>query len=484
MGWITIIGFLVVLAIPSNRSSCPVHELEMKLKGLQQPEKWQADSGHSTRPRRILVVGLVSSLQDLFQPTVVRGAYQGNNVVDSVARLCSSAGNNAPASIEVNILYQKDHQLDIDENSPHFFRTELQKVWKEAGCMVTLLSERDASLQLYNSTSLPGFASLNRFQRLAKLRSLQRSMILTQYKLQQRECDVVINIDFDVITLPKSSIVEGAVDFVSAAAAAGIVTNAASQSSPRKDERERHGSIVCANGFEIWKVPLLSKFRLQQPHLYYDTFASIDDRGNWLYLLYSCNLLRIISLAQRTLFQQILFFPFCSDTTNIRKQMGSLKFSVTASPTKLWPMRSCFGGTAFYDWNTWSFPHCDYDASQITLLLNKESENNNNIINSRMTDKVWRLPLEYRLKGSEDGDACEHVVFQQCLRAASQSTVGSRLEIGIMPDFVVEREANLLSTREAKLTLAVVVMGLLGASLGLCLFCTSSRRRRRSMIEE
>jgi hypothetical protein len=137
----------------------------MRLKGLQQPEKWQVDSGPSTRPRRVLVVGLISSLQDVFQPTAMKGAYQANNVVDSIARLCSSVGNNAPSSIEVNMLYQRDNQLDFDKNDPHFFRTKLQQVWKEAGCTVTLLSERDASVQLYNSTSLPGFASLNRFQR-------------------------------------------------------------------------------------------------------------------------------------------------------------------------------------------------------------------------------------------------------------------------------------------------------------------------------
>lgn len=476
----------------------------MRLEGLQEPEKWQVDSGSATRSRKVLVVGLISSLQDLFQTTKMKGAFQANKVVDSISQLCTSVGNTAPASIEVNILYQRDHKLNFDTNFPHVFQTKLQQVWKEAGCIVTLTSERDASMQRYNSTSIPGFASLNRFQRLAKLRSLQRSMILTQYELEQKEYDVVINIDFDVITLPKSSIVGKAVDYVSAAAAAGSIADAASQSSPRNYERERHGSIVCANGFEIWKVPLLSTFRLLQPHLYYDTFASIDHRGTWYYPTYSCNLLRLLSFAQCTLFQQIFFFPICTDTNNIRKPVNVPKLSVAASPNKLWPMHSCFGGAAFYDWNSWSFPHCDYDASQITLTLNKESQNddkNKKNKSSRKESKIWRLPPEYRLKGAEDGDACEHVIFQQCLRAASTSAqqnrekssdrqkqkhqfLGSRLEVGIMPDFVVEREANLLSTREARLTFAVVLMAFLGASFGLCYLCTSSRRRRRSVIEE
>jgi hypothetical protein len=47
-----------------------------------------------------------------------------------------------------------------------------------------------------------------------------------------------------------------------------------------------------------------------------------------------------------------------------------------------------------------------------------------------------------------------------------------------MSDFVVEREASLLSTRAARTKTFFIVMGVLGSFSGLILICISFRRRR------
>ena len=330
---------------------------------------------------------------------------------------------------------------------------------------------------------------MSRFQRLAKLRSLQRSWILSrrQEETQQPiDYDVVLNIDFDVMTLPKPSIVNEAIAHVYHAAEIGTTAQST-------DRQERHGSIVCANGFEVWKVPILSSLRLQRPHLYYDTLAAIDHQGDWYYPSYSCNVLYIISLAQWTLFQKILFFPSCRGST--KRFMD--KTPISTATSTLWPMQSCFGGLAIYDWDTWSFPECDYDASQITLPVATRHDNDVKKEDNRNDpNEKWQLSPKYTLTGTQGGDTCEHVVFQQCLRAASQAAVHKRefggrpslpqqqqqllprLEVGIMSDFVVEREASLLSTRAAQQKTFLIVMGVLATLGGLCRLCISSRRKR------
>ena len=157
----------------------------------------------------------------------------------------------------------------------------------------------------------------------------------------------------------------------------------------------------------------------------------------------------------------------------------------------LWPMQSCFGGLAIYDWDTWSFPDCDYDASRITL---SSTQVGNDDATSHTTNGRWQLSPKYTLTGTEGGDTCEHVVFQQCLRAASQAVENSRmrgehdqdyrhkllpqLEVGIMSDFVVEREASLLATRAARTKTFFIVLGVLGSFFGLIFLCITARRKR------
>lgn len=48
--------------------------------------------------------------------------------------------------------------------------------------------------------------------------------------------------------------------------------------------------IYCANGFEVWNLPIMSFFKWQRPHLFYDTFAVIDAKGNWCYHAICCTL--------------------------------------------------------------------------------------------------------------------------------------------------------------------------------------------------
>jgi hypothetical protein len=490
--WIMLLLVILVIRIPSDSStSCPVHELETTLQQLQQSEQQLYDAASSIQSRRVLIAGLVGSLQEVFQHTMADDNNNGNNVVDSIIHLCSSVNIDKGGEVEINILYKDDHNADFETGSPHHFQTKLRELWEMAGCTVTLLSEHDALLQSSNNrtTSLPGIMeSMSRFQRLAKLRSLQRTWILSRQQeatQKQIEYDVVVNIDFDVMTLPKPSIVNEAIAHVYHAAE----TDTSVQGT---DPQERHGSIVCANGFEVWKVPFLSSLRLQQPHLYYDTLAAIDHQGDWYYPSYSCNVLYIISLAQWTLFQKILFFPSCRGS----KKLFMDKAPISTATSTLWPMQSCFGGLAIYDWGTWAFPECDYDASQITLVtrhdedVKKEEEEDKH----KDSNGKWQLSPKYTLTGTKGGDTCEHVVFQQCLRAASQAVrrklefggkpsppqqqqLLPRLEVGIMSDFVVEREASLLSTRAAQQKTFLIVMGVLATLVGLCRLCTSRWKR-------
>jgi hypothetical protein len=182
-------------------------------------------------------------------------------------------------------------------------------------------------------------------------------------------------------------------------------------------------------------------------------------------------------------------------------------------------MQSCFGGLAIYDWETWAFPECDYDSSQITLAASPTDERleiengHDGVLHANLGHQInnnWKIAQKYTLDRQEGGSTCEHVVFQQCLRSAtahaaditashkqaddaptnvvvpntpstqqqSQSLLGRRgLAIGIMSDLVVEREANLLPTRAAQIkTLILVLMGL-SAIWSLFILCASVPNR-------
>lgn len=436
-------------------------------------------------------------------------------MVDALSHVCFTSSGEG-RKVEVHVLYRNDHNVADNTKNPNFFQTELRRIWGLAGCRVTLVPESEAFLLQYNITTPPDFASLDRFTKLAKLRSLQRSLILSRQGENKIKYDVVFNIDFDVMALPEPSIVQQAIDHV-ARTASPMRTNPDSNFDTQGGSIG-HGSILCANGFEAWKLPYVSYVNWLKPHLFYDTLAAIDDRGVWYYPIYSCNVFNIITFAQSTLFRKILFFKPKDDQDSASHATTSftMKGDKSMEP-RIWPMQSCFGGLTIYDWDTWAFPECDYDSSQITLVASPTDqslavENDQKGVlttnpGNQNNDK-WKISQLYTLDRQEGGSTCEHLVFQQCLRSASANSasfgaiheqvddtatnvgvgnteqppqsppLGHRgLEIGIMSDLVVEREANLLPTRAAQIkTLILVLMGL-GAIWSLFILCASVPNR-------
>ena len=102
--------------------------------------------------------------------------------------------------------------------------------------------------------------------------------------------DVVVNIDFDLLSLPK---MEELVAAVEAVASASTATSA-------EADHPHHPSssllrIVCANGYETWFNPKSG------PRLYYDTLPAIDGDGRWYYQTYSRSWFQVVTVGQRRL---------------------------------------------------------------------------------------------------------------------------------------------------------------------------------------
>jgi hypothetical protein len=419
------IVFCVSLLLVAMTKLQHTDSMERTLKRLQRSETPREQP--LLQSRRALVVGLVGSLQELYQ----YNTKNDNNVVDSIGRLCSSAFHrDQNGDVEVHVLYRNDHSVNYETTDPHEFQTKLRRAWETAGCHVTLVSEEDAIQQPDVAQSFLGFSALSRYKKLAKLRSLQRRLILDREATSLGpKFEVVMNLDFDVTVLPRPSTVHAAVDYVA-------------RTSQRGSKRgDRHGSIVCANGFEIWKL------KLWEPHLFYDTLAAIDEQGTWYYPFYACNVFRLITFAQTSLFKRILSFGPTSNNA-ISSSSVSTAHSDSVASTMLWPMQSCFGGLTIYDWDTWAYPECDYDESQITLAASAmEDRTPSEYTADEPEGKTWYLSPKYTMSWTRGGNACEHVVFQQCLRAAAAGSshkpdkllLADTLEIGIMPELVVER---------------------------------------------
>jgi len=311
---------------------------------------------------RILIIGLIFSLQQM-----------NDDVTASLAHVCSLY-----KEVEIHIVYGENSEEDVS------YRQGLE----QAGCSISLVAQQD----LLRSTDNE-FETMNRFQRLALLRSLQRQQIL-QRQEEKSVFDAVVNIDLDVT------------DFAPLYSLLHATEHAAN----------KNNNIFCANGYETWYLPW------GRTRLYYDTLAAIDANGTWWYNAYATNLWQILTFGQARLFHALLK----SQSTHV--------------------MQSCFGGLAVYDYSTWSTEGCDYSI--------------------RAMD-TWQLSTDYMLSG---GDACEHVVFQQCLRHALP-----RLNVGIQPDLLIGRDAALFSTREAKVGLVKIVSLLVVVSFG----CIKAWRRRK-----
>lgn len=230
---------------------------------------------------RILIMGLLFSLEEM-----------NRDVTQSLAKVCS--------------LYKEAETFIVYGNGADN-RTSIKLQWENAGCRVTLLAQEEL-MRRHHVNANDDFRSMNRFQRLALLRSLQRKEVLERQ--EESNLEVVINLDLD-ITLFSS--LDSLVQAIQLAA----------------DESRSH-TIVCANGYETWYMPW------GKTRLYYDTLAAIDANGTWWYRAYAANLWQIVTFGQAQLFRKLL------------------------SHSSLYKMQSCFGGLAVYDFDTWSTRTCDY----------------------------------------------------------------------------------------------------------------------------
>ena len=289
---------------------------------------------------------------------------------------------------------------------------------------------------------------MSRYERLALLRSQQRRRVIEKLGGEDNRpagYDVVVNIDFDLLSLPKIG------EFVSAVEAVASVEDRAEDDADqvgdqgRSHRQGRHSSlVVCANGYETWFNPE------HGPKLYYDTLPAIDNKGNWYYQTYSRNPFRVATFGQGRLFKSISSYSGGTST-------------MTSPP--LWPMQACFGGVAMYGWNAFSSSQCDYVRSEISLPLQHSEKD---------SPQHWQFPKKYTFSGTVDGDACEHAVFQLCLAEEYQQrgrrdNVDSSFVVGIQPGLVVSREANLMSTDDAMNALKR------GVALGLGLFLIGAK---------
>ena len=313
------------------------------------------------RDLRILIVGLIYSLQEITE-----------EVAASLAKLCSLY-----EKVEIHIVHGESSKENVS------FRQRLE----QSGCRVGLVPQED----LLRSITTEDFQSMNRFEKLALLRTRQRQEILNSS--ENLNFDAVINLDLDVTDFSPLDSLMQAVHYAS---------------------DKNRSTIVCASGYETWYTPW------GKARLYYDTLAAIDADGTWWYNAYAANLGQILTFGQARLLDRLL------------------------QSHSTFAMQSCFGGLAVYDYATWSIQECDYT----TRIMNE-----------------WQLSSDYTLPS---GDACEHVVFQQCLRNALL-----HLEVGIQPNLLIGRDAALFSTREAKVGLFKITSFL----VIVCFGCRKAWRR-------
>jgi hypothetical protein len=416
----------------------------------------------SNTPRRILVVGLIQSLEQLIENKAVMLSLQELCMLYHHQGQTQHSKSNDDNQVHVRIVYQQAGGGDAAADNGEVVN-RLQSQLHQAGChRVDLVSE---TLLFNNSEQGTNywqqrFHDMNRFERLAVLRSLQRQQIImptlattttttvssssslndgnysnTTHELHGDHYNVIVNFDADILHFPPLAALSQAIETAASA------------------NRKNGGAIVCANGYEQWTLPIISTF-----DVYYDVFASIDHAGKWYYEAYVQAWWAILTFPQATLFFDIIDSSQASSSSS------------STFPLELWPMQSCFGGMAVYDYDTWSNEMCDYDRHMIRLHVNSQPNNRNH-----QQDESWTLSPNYTIDGTISGDACEHVVFQQCLLAASHQreqhpqpydsdNSNKLLMIGIQPNLFIGRQADTSLLRfvlKAILVIAIVVMALL-----------------------
>ncbi|CAB9497822.1 expressed unknown protein [Seminavis robusta] len=361
--------------------------------------------------KRVLLVGLIKSVRELYE----------TSVVDSISKICFRYQSRASETmdegfVELQVLYQQE-----GTDNPNSIIGPLTERLQSAGCRTNFIRE-DRILTKSDMDHIERSASdtMSRYRKLARLRSVQRSHILSEHSVH--DYDVVVNADLDIVQFPPLDAMMEAIDRASEATKQGV------------------GSVVCANGHETWTVGS----SLIQRRLYYDTFAAIDIDGDWYYTKYAADLWQIITFGQTRLFRNIL------------EQHPSL-----------WQMQTCFGGLALYDYPSWANNDCDYDQDKIALRATGDDDAL--AISTRQIRGVpafeqkiehfqdgvkaqipWKLPSRYTINHTPNGDVCEHVVFQQCLQASARSRAEPLPHVGIQPNLLIGREAAILSKWEDK----------------------------------
>jgi len=408
---------------------------------------------------KILVVGMIEVLQDL---------HENRPVVVPINSLCWAYQQDGEypdrhGSVHVHVLYQRRKRNPDDITDTTDYVEELETDMQRWGCQTTFVEQESLwhdlpwdQLANFNYE----FARMSRYGKMSRLRSIQRKSILENKNINNTDSngnlnyDIVINVDLDIVKMPAIPNVITAMDQISINSQ-GVIGDALDGGS---------GSIICANGYERWKIRNVwnpDKYLDFHPLLFYDTMAAVDEYGEWLYSKYT------LSAQQNVMFGQTSFLA------DILRQKRNLK-----------PMRSCFGGLAIYDFASWAYPGCDYERKNIQLLMKHDEHHYSDDVSAsssgllaadvekqlrsvvkeplvkeppakslfeHLQQQRWTMDGRYTVNGKPDGDACEHTVFQQCLYDASTSRAmhpSRPLRIGIQPDILIQREAAILSRDE------------------------------------
>jgi len=198
---------------------------------------------------------------------------------------------------------------------------------------------------------------LDRVGRIAHLRDFQRDRLQLAFNGRATDSDVVILVDFDLFSIPS-------VD---------TITQEACNMIHRSDH-----DVVCAAGL------------MHRPYGYYDTFATILKPDTFVYPMRG----RLMGSRRGENLALVRSDDLFGTVTqeHILAYFENKKYQTSHGAV---PVKSCFGGMAFYRASKWFNPKCCYSMS---------------------TEQT----KEYANKS--DGRPCEHVVFHLCLSNNDAST--------------------------------------------------------------
>ena len=383
--------------------------------------------------QKIVLVGMVETLKIL---------YENRLVMDTLTSLCYFYGDTTHGGSEsflrIEILYKDQGSRKNRADATVNIENALYEEFTRYGCTPNLLSEKELLLDKTLTKEVDGRAG-TRYQRLSWLRSLHRDHIIQKGRSEKLDFEVVLNMDLDIMSPPP------------------IVSLTRTINQIAQESKAGSGLIVCANGFETWNVA-----NMLERKLFYDTLAAVDINGNWAYKMYSTNPISLLKFSQTILLRNIL-----------KHKYG------------LWPMQSCFGGVAVYDYRSWAFADCDYEPRKIKLRQTRGGIFPNEAIPSSSLDASsglikpylsprppimrnsgteknegkWMIDPKYTITGTLNGDACEHVILQQCLLHASNvAKVYRNLSIGIEPNLIIQRGAAILKRSEDYARMLAIIM--------------------------